>query len=281
MSSAPRLNPLSPWQQLVDEEWNTPVDTACVGVAENMPPENLLHLATDLGFLHICQKQGHGFDKEVQSAAALIGQEEAFLHFPIASVLAPTDLSVARESKLLCLDYSFSSSGQKRELLDEAAKASQAKGLSQTLVSDILSVADEMFTNAVFNAPFVDINTQKNPGINRHADEVKMDVGKAGRFFMASAEDRLLIGCKDPYGSLDLKRYLNKIKATFGRGPAATMNFGPGGAGIGSYIIFNAGSSLYFAAWPGRATIICCVIPLGISNRKRMELPKHLHWIQR
>ncbi len=281
MSTAPRLTKPTLWEQQVNEEWNTPVDLACVGVAESIPPENVLHLATDLGFMHICQKQGHQYDMEIKSSAALVGNEDAFLEFPIASILVPHALNAAGERSLICVDHQFNSSQQKRIVIDDMVKAAQAKSLSQTIMDDIVSVTDEMFTNAVFNAPFVDINTQKNPGINRHTDEVKLDGGKSGRIFMAHDDNRLLVGCHDPYGSLDLKRYLNKIKATYVRGPAATMNFGPGGAGIGSYMIFNAGASLYFGVWPGRATVLGCVIPLGLSNRKRMQLPKHLHWFQR
>ena len=69
MSTVPRVCKPTLWEQQVDEEWNTPVDLSCVGVADNIPPENVLHLATDLGFMHVCQKQGHQYDKEIQSAS--------------------------------------------------------------------------------------------------------------------------------------------------------------------------------------------------------------------
>ncbi len=281
MSSAPNLAKSQIWQQSVDEEFNDPVDSACVGVGQNLQPENVLHLATDLGFSHVCQKEGHAFDKEMSTAEMLVGNADAFIEFPIASVFSPNDLNAGSERSRLCVEHLFNSSHQKRVVIEDMTKAAQDKALSQTIIDDIVVVTDELFTNAMFNAPFVDINTQKNPGINRHTDEVKYADGKVGRIFMAQDENRLLIGCHDPYGTLDLKRYLNKIKATYVRGPAATMNFGPGGAGIGSYIIFNAGASLYFGVCPGRATVLACIIPLGMSNRKRMQLPKHLHWFQR
>jgi hypothetical protein len=98
--------------------------------------------------------------------------------------------------------------------------------------------------------------------------------------FLAHDESRLMVGCTDPYGSLGIARYLSKVKATYALGAAATMDFGSGGAGIGSYIIFNTGASLYIGVKPGQSTVICCVLPLGMSNRKRAALSKHLHWIQ-
>lgn len=265
----------------VNEETNSPVEPNCVGLASGLCPEAILHLATDLGFMHVCQKDGHEYDKDLAAANQLVGREENLMLFPVASILSPDRLNLEEERRILRVDYDFDHAIQKRELLSELTKSCHTMMLSQTLIDDVIAVADEMFTNAVYNAPFVDVNTQKNLGMDRQKQDVRMDVGKKGRLFLAQDDTRLLVGCTDPYGSLDLKRYLNKINATYTRGPAAAINYGPGGAGIGSYIIFNAGSSLYFGVWPGRATIICCVIPLGLSNRKRIQLPKHLHWIQR
>ncbi len=281
MSSAPKMSQSATWQQEVTALTNSPVDSHCVGVGESLEPESLLHLATDLGFKNICQKGGHLFDKEVLSSECLVECAENYLNFPIATILTPDDLSEKSERALISAEEHFDSSSQKRDVIDSLTKAVQSKGFSQTILDDVVSVTDEFFTNAIYNAPFVDINTHKNPGVSRVGKEIKLNGGKFGRIFLAHDESRLIVGCHDPYGSLDVKRYLNKIKATYTRGPAATMNFGPGGAGIGSYIIFNAGSSLYFGVWPGQATVLCCVLPLGMSNRKRIELPKHLHWIQR
>lgn len=163
--------------------------------------------------------------------------------------------------------------------MEGVTKPMESKGLSQTLIEDVVCVADELFTNAVYNAPFVDKRTHLNPGISRSEMEIHLEADKPVRLFLAHDESRMVLGCKDPFGTLNLVKYFNTIKATYLRGPAATMNFGPGGAGLGSYLIFNAGSSLYFGVSPGNVTIICCVIPLGMSYRKRAEMPKHLHWI--
>lgn len=282
MSSARKLvTPIQPWQLDLKSIAGSQINDQCIGLGEGLPPEQILAYAVDHNVKHILQPKGFEFDKEVRSANVLITDPDAFRNFPIASILAPEDLSPISERALTEVDEKFHSSGEKRGILEAILKAMESKGLSQTLIEDVISVADEMFTNAVFNAPFVDIATQVNPGMNRHSTEVRFDAGKYARMFLAHDETRLVIGVEDPFGSLSLPRYLNKIKETYLRGPAATMNFGPGGAGLGSYIIFNAGSSLYFGVWPGRATTLCCVIPLGMSYRNRVQLPKHLHWIQR
>ncbi len=281
MTAARKLSPIPAWHQEVSEETNSPVDSSCIGLAGNIEPEVAIQLATEFGYRHLCQREGHEFDKEMRAAQALINNEDKFLTYPISSILSPDETTEASEARLTSLSMKFNCSSQKRKVLDGLIKTSQGQSFSQTITDDIVAVADEMFTNAIYNAPFVDINTQKNPGVSRLEPNVKLPPGKFASIFLAHDQSRIVIGCMDPFGSLDLKRYLNKINATYSRGPAAAINFGPGGAGIGSYIIFNAGSSLYFGVWPGAATIITCVIPLGLSNRKRIQLPKHLHWIQR
>lgn len=281
-NGAKKLSQPKPFQ--VDLDLSRPLSSAqdprAIAVTSQMPPEDVLRCALEQGYGHICQKSGFAYDLEVQSASALIQSPELFRKHPVAAILTPDDLSEISERALLEVDIAFGSSSMKREVLDALVKAMESKGLPRTMVEDVLSVADEMFTNAVFNAPFIDLATQINPGVDRHLTEVMFEPGKAGRLFMAADESRMVVGCEDPFGSLNLHRYLSKIRDTYLRGPAATMNFGSGGAGLGSYIIFNSGCSLYFGVWPKQATLVCCVIPLGMSYRKRAQLPKHLHWIR-
>lgn len=281
MSSAPKIITQPPVELDLSQLSTLKVENYHVGIGDSLPPEDLLKLATEVGFLNICQKQGFEFNREVKSSHALVESPESFLEFPVASILSPHDMNSATERCYTIMNEIFDSSGQKRAILASLLKALESKSLSQTMIEDVTAVADEFFTNAVFNAPFIDTATNRNPGISRQDLEVKYEAGLQGRLFLASDDSRLVVGVTDPFGALDLKFYLNKIKATYLRGPAATMNFGPGGAGLGSYIIFNTGSSLYFGVWPKRATVLCCVIPLGMSYRKRVQLPKHLHWIQR
>lgn len=281
MSEARKLKTDQPWQLEVSADHSQKSKPNCIGVSPTaMEPEHVLRLAIDLGFGHVCQKGGLEYDKEIQTTNNMILAPESFFAYPIATIFTPGDLSPASERALVSYEKIFDCSNQKRETLEDIAKSMQVKGLSQTIIDDVVLVADEMFTNAIFNAPFVDKDTHTNPGVSRHTSEIKLQDGKQCRVFLAHDESRLVIGCEDPYGSLGILRYLSKVKATYTLGAAATMNFGSGGAGLGSYIIFNTGASLYIGVRPGQSTVICCVLPLGMSNRKRAQLPKHLHWIQ-
>ncbi len=258
-----------------------PSDPASIGLSTGLSPQDILRFATDHGFNHLCQKDGFNFDRELKSAENLVSNPESFFENPMANILSPNEVTVAQEQSLICLDHFFDSSSQKRGMLEAIGKYLESKGLSQTLIEDVSAVADEFITNAIYNAPFIDPHTNVNPGLNRMDTEIKLKGGKAGRLLMAHDDLQLVIACEDPYGSLNLDQYLAKIRNTYLRGPAATMNFGSGGAGLGSYIIFNAGSSLYFGVKAAKVTLLCCTIPLRMSYKKRVQLPKHLHVIHR
>ena len=285
MSGAPKLAQPQPWQLDLDVAALNPgaqlgIDRQCVGVADCLAPERALHLATTANLMHVVQRQGHCFNEEMRSAENLIATPDAFREFPLCSILHPGHASPALERVPLLADIHFNSSINKRDVMSSITVSLQNQH-SQTMIEDVLAVTDELFTNAIYNAPFVDFGSGLNPGVSRQDQtEIKYGGDKFARMILATDGTRLVIGCEDPFGSLNLPRYLHRIKETYVRGPAATMNFGPGGAGLGSYIIYNAGASLYFGVWPGTATVIFCVIPLGMSYRKRAQLPKHLHWIQ-
>lgn len=264
----------------VSEQSKDRVAPHCIGLAQGLPPEQVLRLATELGYTHVIQRNGLEYSKELRSTEVLVENPAGFFEFPIAAIFDPTDLSPSGDKRFLLADAHFTSSSQKRELLDNFVGSMESRELSQTLIEDITLVTDEMFTNAVFNAPFVDQKSGKNANVSRRSLEVNFAPDKPGRMRLAADDTRIVVACEDPYGSLNLNGYLSKIKATYERGAAATMNFGSGGAGIGSYIIFNTGASLFVGVKQGRATIIACLLPLGFSNRKRALLPKHLHWIQ-
>ncbi len=263
------------------EGMSIPGDPMSIGLSSGLAPQELLRFATELGFQHLCQKDGFGFDKELQSAENLILDPESFFIHPVSNILTPDLVNSEQEKQLTRLDQRFDSSDQKRKHLDDLTNYLKSVGISQTLIEDACAVADEFITNAIFNAPFIDRATNTNPGLDRLNNDIKLTDGKFGRFILGHNDQELVVGCEDPYGSLNLNHYLNKIRATYLKGAAAAMNFGSGGAGLGSFIIFNAGSSLYFGVKSGRVTLLCCTIPIRMSYKKRIQLSKHLHVIQR
>lgn len=280
MSAARKLPPISSVPTEVAGLAGQILDPHVIGLADNLAPDEVLRFASEQKLSHLCQRQGFQFDRELQSSQTLVQDPTVYFQHPLATILTPLDVNAAAESKHKKFEFKFNNSNLKRDALSGITQVLVGEGLAQTAIDDALSVADELFTNAIYNAPFADLISLKNPGLSRQEIEIRLEDGKECRVFIGMDKDHTVVCCEDPYGNLNLDRYMQKVRNTYLKGPAATMNFGPGGAGIGSYIIFNAGSSMYLGVNPGQSTLLCCVIPRGISYRKRTQLPKHLHWVQ-
>lgn len=239
--------------------------------SKDLSPSDLINSYLCDGFAHVCQSAGFRYDLEVNSAERLIHNPQHYFSDNMGSILGSADRLYEKK---------FNSVGQKSKMLMEMSAAWSKLSLPKSFSDELILVADELFTNAVFNAPVVDLKTQLNPGLSRQRTDIKMHRGKFGTMSVAFAQDRIVISCSDPYGSLNLKSYLEKVLSTYEVGADYSMNFGAGGAGIGSFIIFNSASSIYFGVRPGKETLVSCVFPLHISGKKRVMLPKHLHCIQ-
>ena len=232
MSAARRLTADTPWTLDLDSGLSRPIDDACVGVATQLDHDRLLHLAVTQSLRHVVQKNGFTFDRELIAAQGLITAPELLRDHPVCAILAPDDISVERAQAATLVDLPFFSSRQKREVMAGVGDTLSARYASRTLIEDVLSVTDELFTNAIYNAPFVDLKTGANPGISRvDPAEIRYPADLAARLIVAADDTRLIVGCADPFGSLNLRRYLHRIKETYVRGAAATHELRAGRRG--------------------------------------------------
>lgn len=248
-------------------------------VVENLNPVDLLNLALEKGSHHTVQSNSVTFDRELLAAAKLVVQPKRLEEFPISAILNPAECGSEKEIELTLLNERFSLASEKSHILRLVETILDGKIKSTGLRADIITVADELLTNAIFNAPFVDLGNT-TPGESRENPGVKMTEGKSGRFFLGATSDQIVIGCRDPYGSLNPQRLLERVRNCYQKSVAATMNMeGAGGAGIGSFMIYNSSSSYYVAVDQLKTTIVCAVLPLKGSGRQRQEAPKSLHII--
>ena len=131
------------------------------------------------------------------------------------------------------------------------------------------TVADELFTNGIKNA--------WPEGSNRRTTRPTLD-GEV-QFFARSDGKRLIIGCRDNFGLLGFAKILARIQMCYENGVAESISQSEGGAGIGSFMVFNSSVSYYAAVSPGNHTVVCVALPLGISARKLSKLSKNIHLV--
>lgn len=270
---------LSSAVKIVDGKQESPENTKnLVIVTQGETPQELLSRFVDHKINHVCQTDAGSIENELNTAALMTYNPQIFLDFPIASILNPTEITPQINSNLTKLHISFSQAKQKSSVLDVLRDLLVKAGRPDSLISDAVLVADEMFTNAVFNAPFIDLKTGKNLGINRNDSSVQMTQGQKAELFVGHDDSRLAIVCRDNYGTLNLDKFLRRIYDCYVKGVTASIRLsGTGGAGIGSHMVFNMSSSLYVGVKRGQTTVVGASLHWKWSNRRRIESTKNLH----
>lgn len=274
-----KLDVIQQYESLVDASLTKSLDWQKILICDGLSPSEVLNLALQTDFKHICQTSHATFANDLNTAAYLSDEKNRFLDFPVTTILSPSSISRENEKRLLTFEFTFNAAIQKSEILRGFDYTLRKLKVSNSVLTDAIIIADELVTNAVFNAPFVDASNSRS-GLSRDMREAKMHVGKSARIFLGSDESRIVIGCKDPYGSLNVNKFFERIKRCYDTGVARNMNMtGGAGAGIGSFMIFNACDSFYVFVEQGKSTMVCCTLPLKMSSRKRDVLPKNLHYI--
>jgi len=154
---------------------------------------------------------------------------------------------------------------QKQELLDEAEAYARGIGVHPRLATQFKTVADELMTNAVYNAPR-DAAGNSRWGHVARVDEVELGPGEEIEVKFCSDGRRLGIAASDPFGSLTQERLLDYLAKCFRRGDDQ-IDQKAGGAGLGFYYIFDAVSHLVANIATGRRTEMIGLIDIRGSYR--------------
>ncbi|MEK6554366.1 MAG: hypothetical protein AABZ31_03920 [Bdellovibrionota bacterium] len=249
-----------------------------IAEVDALEPAEVLSLVIDQGIEHVVQV-GHPFStKEAFTTQVLENGGEVFFSNPLASIFSPKDLNIDT-SQFIVFHQRFSQAIEKKEIIQKLEDILSENVKSASLRADIITIADEMVTNAVFNAPFVDLENSAS-GASREDHTIKMDDNKSGQMWIAQDDDRVLALCQDDYGTLNPDKMLKKIRHIYETSVAENINMtGRGGAGIGTYMMFNTCISFFVGVQKGKKTIVGCILPKKGSVRERSQMLKNLHFI--
>lgn len=266
--------------RILDLSQGIPSESASrsIAVSDQLSPAEVLNLSLTTSLRHVCQSSNSHFESEIKSAQQMLIDPQSFFDCPLSVSLNPEQIGASDEKGKTLFRVDFSSMQQKAAMLESLQQFLSQQTRSSALQAELAIVADELFTNAVFNAPFV---SETGLPIDRlqGETEVKMTDGKFGTISIGVHNDQMAMVCHDPYGSLNLNYLLHRIHDCYRHGVENMMNMGTGGAGIGSYVIFSSSTSYYAGVDKGRRTVIACLVPLNMGNRKRQEQPKNIHLI--
>jgi len=139
------------------------------------------------------------------------------------------------------------------------------------IAAHLLTVADEMMMNALYDAPtdeggrFLFAKRSRSEPVSLPAEKtVELTFGSDGR--------SVAVGCRDPFGSLDARRVCASLARCLRRG-RDQISQAEGGAGIGLFMVFEFVSHLVVNIDPGRATEFLGIVDITTSARRRHEQP--------
>ncbi len=128
----------------------------------------------------------------------------------------------------------------------------------------IVQTTEELVMNAQITAPIV-----KNSA-DQSVSTLKIEY----------ADQLLAISVLDDYGSLDCKKFLKKVESALALGLDKSINFGKGGAGIGSSLIFRNCDSLFLGVQANRKTRVSVIMPFNVAEKKFDSLQRSINIIE-
>jgi hypothetical protein len=240
-----------------------PVEPNTIGIAASLRPEDVIDLHLECGMEHIVQRDSISFESEVLLAQNMVSEPAEFFERPLDQIFG------VQEAADHFVDFSISCGPDERKNIMLHQFESYLKGLpgTRSIREDALMIADELYTNGAKNgAPIIG---PVDPGAIRPG---------VVQFVARSDGRRLVLGCIDSYGALEITMITKRIQACFAQGVARSINQNAmNGAGIGSYMVYTTAMSMYIGVHRGHKTIVLCALPLSKRIKNMAALSKNLH----
>jgi len=166
-------------------------------------------------------------------------------------------------------EHTVTDCAQRPEIVDQVAAAVQDAGFGPRVAAAASLIADELLSNALYNAPVDDAGHHFRGDEPRHGPRA-LDAREQVTLRYACDARFLAIEVTDRYGSLDRKTILRCLAKSTGR-TAEKVSMGTRGAGIGLATVYGTCNHLVFNLEPGvRSQVIALVDvrfrPAELSN---------------
>ena len=128
----------------------------------------------------------------------------------------------------------------------------------------MVQVIEELIMNAQITAPL------QRQSVTHKSVDLKIEKKK----------DLIAISAIDYYGTLGIDKFLKRIENAFSIGLGQSINFGRGGAGLGSSIIYKFAESIYLGCITEQCTRVSVVMPFNKSEKIFSTIQKSIHVIK-
>ena len=238
-------------------------------VVQNLPADEVIGLIVAKGATSIIQENSPDFELEKQFVKTIEQNASSFFSDPLKTILGASLIDQTQ--------INFKESVQKSETIEKVkAWLSGVKG-AKRLDDAIYLIVDELFTNAIYNAlPFF---VGLNDGLDRR-EKVDLTDRKTCKLFVGYNERRLILGCSDSFGSLNIVKLITQLHSTYLKGIAGSIKYGAGGAGVGSRLMFDSCINFYIGVREHEQTTVALGLPIGPNARGIDTSFKNIHLIR-
>lgn len=164
------------------------------------------------------------------------------------------------------------------EAIKAAASFAERKGAQPRFVELFHTAADELITNAIYNAP-TDASGARCFAHRSRVEEVVLPDDKTVEAVFCADGRRLGISVTDPFGSLDAETVIAYLGKCFRKG-TDQVDDKAGGAGLGLYYLFETLSQFIINLRAGERTELIGVLDIRGRYRDFSDRPKSFNVFQ-
>lgn len=169
-------------------------------------------------------------------------------------------------------ELSIRSSNDKDLVLNAAEELGDTLSLGNRKTSLLMTVAEELTTNALYDAPVDDRLRARHANLPR-SERVELAPHEEVRVTLASDGRRVGISVEDPFGSLKAETVVEYLAKCFRRG-LDQIDRKQGGAGLGLFYAFNSLSHFVVNIEPRKRTEFIGLLEVHGSYREFEQKPK-------
>lgn len=170
---------------------------------------------------------------------------------------------------------SIRDSRHKHDYINEVAEYAYSLGCNERMVEQVETIADELVTNAIYNAPRDPDGKPRYAHLSRR-EPVTLEPHEYGELQFACDGDYIAVAQIDPFGALTQDTVVDYLNRCLAKGPDQ-ISEASGGAGIGLFRVFQSLSKFVVNIKPGRKTEVICLIDLRLSMKRFRQAPKSFH----
>lgn len=240
-----------------------------VAVGDHVQTSAFLKAFVENKLSNIVQTSNDDLPYELFIASIILKKPRLFLNNPL-TILNSQDSSA---TAMRVWQENFNCTEHKERVLESIHKFIGNHKSMNRLSDNILIIIDELFSNALFNAPVDEDGYRIFKNMNRN-EKVRYPGNKNAKIFAVHTANDLFIGAVDPWGSVDRDGICQALYHAYNQ---ATVTENSKGAGFGLRMMLDRSRSLYFLSELGKRSLICCHMRLNISLKKIENVPKQLH----